>query len=478
MVTVRLYDSKAQALRDFVPLREGHVGVYVCGPTVQSSPHIGHLRSALVYDILRRWFSYRGYEVTFVRNVTDIDDKILAAYQEEGGGGDFEQWWALAYRVELEFTAAYGLLGILAPTYEPRATASVMQMQQLIARLIERGHAYPAADASGDVYFDTASWPAYGKLTRQSRDNMEAAADADPRGKRDPRDFALWKGHKPDEPVSASWPAPWGDGRPGWHIECSAMATRYLGTEFDIHGGGLDLRFPHHENELAQSTAAGDAYARYWVHNGLVNVGGQKMSKSLGNSVYAGELLELASPLAVRYLLGAAHYRSTLDYSPTSLAEAEAAVDRLRSFLARVERRLAGTRYVGVGSPLIPDAFAAAMDDDLGVPQALAVLHDTVRAGNQALDSEDLLEAATLHGQVVAMVEVLGIDPRDPHWAPADAGPAASALDTLVTRLIEDRQAARAAKDFAAADRIRAELSAAGITIEDSQTGTHWSLGS
>ncbi|MFF2372666.1 cysteine--tRNA ligase [Agromyces sp. NPDC058110] len=467
-MTVRLYDSKAQALRDFVPLREGSVGMYVCGPTVQSSPHIGHLRSALVYDILRRWFSYRGYDVAFVRNVTDIDDKILAA-------ATGEQWWALAYRVELEFTAAYGSLGILAPTYEPRATASVQQMQQLIGRLIERGHAYAAPDASGDVYFDTASWPAYGELTRQARDNMEAAADADPRGKRDPRDFALWKGRKADEPESASWASPWGDGRPGWHIECSAMATRYLGTEFDIHGGGLDLRFPHHENELAQSTAAGDAYARYWVHNGLVNVGGQKMSKSLGNSVFAAELLELASPLAVRYLLGAAHYRSTLDYAPTSLAEAEAAVDRIRTFLDRVERRLAGTRYAGVGAAVIPDAFGAAMDDDLGVPQALAVLHDTVRAGNQALDADELDQAAVLHGQVSAMVGVLGIDPRDPHWAP-DAAPAASALGTLVTRLIEDRQTARAAKDFAAADRIRAELSAAGITIEDSQNGTHWSL--
>ena len=478
MVTVRLYDSKAQALRDFVPLREGHVGMYVCGPTVQSSPHIGHLRSALVYDIMRRWFAYRGNEVTFVRNVTDIDDKILAASEDFDGDGKVEEWWALAYRVELEFTAAYGLLGILAPTYEPRATASVQQMQQIIDRLIERGHAYAAPDASGDVYFDTASWPAYGELTRQSRDHMEAAADADPRGKRDPRDFALWKGRKESEPASASWSSPWGDGRPGWHIECSAMATRYLGAEFDIHGGGLDLRFPHHENELAQSTAAGDGYARYWVHNGLVNVGGQKMSKSLGNSVYAGELLELASPLAVRYLLGAAHYRSTLDYSPASLGEAEAAVDRIRSFLTRVERRLSGTRYMGVGSPLIPDAFAEAMDDDLGVPQALAVLHDTVRSGNQALDAEDLHEAAVLHGQVVAMVEVLGIDPRDAHWASAETGPAASALDSLVARLIEDRQAARDARDFQAADRIRAELAAAGITIEDSQTGTHWSLGS
>ena len=288
-MTVRLYDSKAQALRDFVPLREGHVGMYVCGPTVQSSPHIGHLRSALAYDLMRRWFGYRGYDVVFVRNVTDIDDKILAATDEERAEGVGEEWWALAYRVELEFTAAYASLGILAPTYEPRATASVQQMQQLIARLIDRGHAYAAPDGSGDVYFDTASWPSYGELTRQARDNMEAAADADPRGKRDPRDFALWKGRKPAEPESASWQSPWGPGRPGWHIECSAMATRYLGTEFDIHGGGLDLRFPHHENELAQSTAAGDGYARYWVHNGLVNIGGQKMSKSLGNSVYAGE---------------------------------------------------------------------------------------------------------------------------------------------------------------------------------------------
>lgn len=474
-MTLRLYDSKDQALRDFVPLREGHVGMYVCGPTVQSSPHIGHLRSALVYDILRRWFSYRGYDVEFIRNVTDIDDKILAAADEEDSKP--EEWWALAYRIELEFTAAYASLGILPPTYEPRATASVQQMQQLIARLIELGHAYAAPDDSGDVYFDTSSWPAYGELTRQSRDHMEAAADADPRGKRDPRDFALWKGRKPEEPASAAWESPWGPGRPGWHIECSAMAARYLGDEFDLHGGGLDLRFPHHENELAQSTAAGRAFARYWVHNGLVNVGGQKMSKSLGNSVYANDLLELASPLAVRYLLGAAHYRSTLDYAPTSLAEAEAAVDRIRSFLVRVERRLAGTRYAGVGSPVIPDAFADAMDDDLGVPQALAVLHDTVRAGNQALDAEELHDAATLHGQVVAMVEVLGIDPRHDHWAP-DAAPAASALDVLVTRLIEDRQAARAGRDFAAADRIRAELTAAGITIEDSQTGTHWSLGS
>lgn len=475
-MTLRLYDTKAQALRDFVPLHEGRVGMYVCGPTVQSSPHIGHLRSALVYDQLRRWFAYRGFDVTFVRNVTDIDDKILDAAHREGQGGAGEQWWALAYRIELEFTAGYAALGILPPSYEPRATASVQQMQQLIARLIERGHAYPAADGSGDVYFDTASWADYGSLTRQSREHMEAAADADPRGKRDPRDFALWKGRKADEPDSAAWASPWGEGRPGWHIECSAMAARYLGPEFDVHGGGLDLRFPHHENELAQSTAAGEAFARYWVHNGLVNIGGQKMSKSLGNSVYAAELLALASPLAIRYLLGQAHYRSTLDYSPESLTVAEAAVDRIRTFLSRVERRLAGTRFAGVGAPVVPDAFAEAMDDDLGVPQALAVLHDTVRAGNNALDAEELHEAAVAHGQVAAMVQVLGIDPRDPHWASDDAGPAATALGVLVERLLDDRRAARDAKDWAAADRIRTELAEAGITIEDSQTSTHWSL--
>ncbi len=468
---MRLYDSKAQALRDFIPLVLGKVGIYVCGPTVQSSPHIGHLRSALVYDQLRRWLTYRGNDVTFVRNVTDIDDKILVNVQ-----GSTEQWWALAYRYELEFTAGYQRLGILAPTYEPRATASVQQMQEIIERLVDRGHAYPAADGSGDVYFATGSWPNYGELTRQSLDNMEAAADADPRGKRDPRDFALWKGHKSGEPASASWPSPWGDGRPGWHIECSAMAARYLGSQFDIHGGGLDLRFPHHENELAQSTAAGDAFANYWVHNGLVNVGGQKMSKSLGNSVFAAELLEQARPIVVRYYLGAAHYRSTLDFLPGSLAEAEAALERIESFLDRADRRLADTRFAASGVEVVPDEFAAAMDDDLAVPQALGVLHDTVRAGNAALDAEDLHAAASARSQVLAMSEVLGINPLSPGWAVATDEPAMVALTALVERLLADREIARQSRDFAAADRIRDELVAAGITIEDTPSGAHWSF--
>jgi cysteinyl-tRNA synthetase len=468
---MRLYDSKAAALRDFQPIVPGKVGIYVCGPTVQSSPHIGHLRSALVYDQLRRWLSYRGNDVTFVRNVTDIDDKILV-----NARGTTEQWWALAYRYELEFTAGYQKLGILAPTYEPRATASVSEMQSIVARLIDAGHAYPAADGSGDVYFDTRSWPAYGELTRQNPDNMEAAADADPRGKRDERDFALWKGHKDDEPVSAAWASPWGAGRPGWHIECSAMAARYLGPHFDIHGGGLDLRFPHHENELAQSTAAGDAFANYWVHNGLVNTNGQKMSKSLGNSVYAAELLDQARPIVVRYYLGAAHYRSTLDFNEGSLVEAEAALERIESFLDRADRRLADTRFAGSGVEIVPDDFATAMDDDLAVPQALGVLHDTVRAGNAALDAEDLHAAATARAQVLAMSEVLGINPLSPGWAVATDEPAMVALTALVERLLNDRESARQGRDYAAADRIRDELVAAGITIEDTPSGAHWSF--
>ncbi|TFD48469.1 cysteine--tRNA ligase [Cryobacterium sp. Hh11] len=470
-MTMRLYDSKAQALRDFVPLEPGRVGMYVCGPTVQSSPHIGHLRSALVYDQLRRWLSYRGLNVTFVRNVTDIDDKILI-----NAKGSSEQWWALAYRYELEFTAGYQRLGILAPTYEPRATASITEMQTLIATLIERGNAYPAADGSADVYFSSASWAAYGALTHQSPDNMEAAVDASPRGKRDPHDFALWKAHKEGEPTSAAWPSPWGVGRPGWHIECSAMAARYLGDRFDIHGGGLDLRFPHHENELAQSNAAGSDFANYWVHNGLVNVNGQKMSKSLGNSVFAAELLDQARAIVVRYFLGAAHYRSTIDYNDGSLAEAEAALERVESFLDRADRRLAGTRFAGSGVEVVPDEFAAAMDDDLAVPQALGVLHDTVRAGNAALDAEDLHAAASARSEVLAMSEVLGINPLSPGWAVATDEPAMVALSALVERLLGDRNLARENRDYAAADRIRDELVAAGITIEDTPSGAHWSF--
>ena len=465
-MVLRLYDTKAQALRDFEPIRPGEVGIYVCGPTVQSGPHLGHLRAALAFDVLRRWLE-TSHRVTFVRNVTDIDDKVLA------NASDDEPWWALAYRIEREFTAAYSAIGIAAPTYEPRATASIPQMQELIAQLIEAGHAYAAAedsDAAGDVYFDVRSWPAYGSLTRQSLDALEAAGDADPRGKRDPHDFALWKGAKADEPSSATWESPWGAGRPGWHIECSAMSRRYLGPEFDIHGGGLDLRFPHHENELAQSTAAGDAFARYWMHNGLVTVDGQKMAKSLFNFVLAEDLLRERDPLVVRYALGAAHYRSSLDISAKTFDEAEAALDRIRTFLERVAR--AGDfDWFSYGN----EAFTAAMNDDLGVPQALAVLHETVRRGNAALDSGDLEAARAAAGEVSVMTGVLGINPLDPKWQNGGS-PEASALDTLVQGLIAQRAAARDAKDWPTADRIRDVIAAAGITLEDASGATHWSI--
>lgn len=464
-MTLRLYDTRAAQLRDFVPLDPENITMYVCGPTVQSGPHIGHVRAALSFDLLRRWLDLRHGRVTFVRNVTDIDDKVLANATAS------EPWWALAYRMEQEFTAAYAGVGILPPTYEPRATASVPQMQELIALLIERGHAYPAPDGSGDVYFDVRSWSEYGSLTHQSLDAMEAAEDADPRGKRNPQDFALWKGAKPDEPADATWQSPWGQGRPGWHIECSAMSKRYLGAEFDIHGGGLDLRFPHHENELAQSTAAGDGFARYWVHNGLVTVDGQKMSKSLGNFTLAADVLSAHDPLVVRYALASAHYRSSLDLTDSSWAEAEAALGRIAAFRQRAARA-AGGGFGWFASQSLPEAFAAAMDDDLGVPQALAVLHETVRAGNSALDTGETDAALDALRAVMAMTSVLGLTPA------SDAKNHASetALDTLVQTMITQRAQARADKDWAAADRIRDAIAAAGITLEDTPAGTHWSI--
>ena len=478
-VTQRIYDSRAQDTVDFVPRNAGAVGMYVCGPTVQSAPHIGHLRSALVYDQIRRWLSVTGHDVTLIRNVTDIDDKILEHARIAEAAGGTEPWWALAYRVERQFTAAYDALGILPPTYEPRATANIREMVDLIELLIERGHAYAAADGSANVYFDTASWPTYGALTRQSRDQMDAAADSEPRGKRDPRDFALWKAHRDDEPESASWPSPWGIGRPGWHIECSAMATRYLGEAFDIHGGGLDLRFPHHENELAQSAAAGHDFAKYWIHNGLVNTGGQKMSKSLGNSLFAADLLTAARPIVLRYFLGSAHYRSVLEFSPDSLTEAAAAFQRIESFLDRAEE-FVGTLPEPVPHASLtelPDAFTGAMLDDFGVPQALAALHDAVRAGNIAIDAADASAVDARLTEVLHMLSVLGLDPRT--WAVGPGNSQAStdeALDALVTALIAQRAQARAERDFALSDAIRDQLAAVGIVLEDSPTGTRWSL--
>ena len=454
---IRLFDTVSQSLRDFEPRVDGHVGMYVCGPTVQSSPHIGHLRSALVYDLWRRWFTHRGYTVTLVRNVTDIDDKILAV-------GGSEEWWALATRIEREFSTYAAALGILPPTIEPRATGHIGDMVHLIGRLIDRGHAYAADDETGDVYFSVASWSDYGQLTRQSPDDVETDDLAPGRGKKDARDFALWKGRKDSEPETASWDSPWGRGRPGWHIECSAMATRYLGTSFDIHGGGLDLRFPHHENELAQSRAAGDAFATTWLHNGLVTMNGHKMSKSVGNVMLASDLLANTDPTTARYFLLASHYRSTMDVNDGSLAEAAAAWDRIRGFARR-------TRELVTATDIVPPAFADALDDDLAVPAALAVLHDTVRAGNTALDAGDSATAAARANDVAAMLGVLGLDHA------GDSNDAATtALGVLIDRLIAERNRAREDKDWATADRIRDDIDAAGITLEDGADTTRWSI--
>ncbi|MFD0484655.1 cysteine--tRNA ligase [Kineococcus sp. GCM10028916] len=467
-MTLHLHDSAAGAVREFAPLVPGQVGIYVCGATPQGSPHLGHVRAQVAFDVLRRWLTRSGYAVTMVRNVTDIDDKILTKAAEAG-----TEWWAHAYRFEREFGAAYDALGVLPATVEPRATGHVTEMVELIGRLIERGHAYAAGDGSGDVYFDVRSWPHYGELTHQKLDDMEPATDADPRGKRDARDFALWKGRKDGEPATASWPTPWGPGRPGWHLECSAMAGRYLGPRFDIHGGGLDLRFPHHENEQAQSRAAGDGFANYWLHNYFVTMSGEKMSKSLGNVLGVPHLLQTHRAVVLRYYLVAGHYRTHLEYSENSLVEAEAAYSRLEGFVRRAAERLGRTAVANVSAE-----FAAAMDDDMATPAALAVLHDTARAGNSALAAGDDAALKSAYEQVRAGLDVLGLDPFAEPWASQAGGTdtARTALDVLVRARLDDRATARAARDFATADAVRDSLKDAGIVIEDTPTGARWVL--
>lgn len=470
---MRFYDSASATIREFEPVVPGEARIYYCGATVQGEPHLGHIRSALVFDQLSRWMRYRGLKVTTVRNVTDIDDKILAKSadsMEPGFEGEFpnEQWWALAYRFEKVFAQAYAALGIDPPTYEPRATGHIPEMFALIQRLIERGHAYPALDDSGDVYFDVRSWDKYGALTNQSVEDMQDSADADPRGKRDPRDFALWKGYKEGEPLTASWESPWGRGRPGWHLECSAMAGKYLGSRFDIHGGGLDLRFPHHENELAQSTAAGDDFANFWMHNGMVTYEGEKMSKSIGNTISPAQMLQMARPLVVRYYLGSAHYRSILDYRPSSLQEAATAIERIEAFLAAAQDVLKPGREV-------PEAFAEAMDDDVNIPRALAVLHEQTRAGNAALAAgEDASEAANA---VMAMAEVLGLAQLMSFNAEGTSGAEHEALDALIQAVLAERADARAQKDWAKADAMRDLLASAGVQVKDGANGSSWSVG-
>jgi cysteinyl-tRNA synthetase len=477
-VTLRLYDTAARAVREFSPLTPGQVSMYLCGATVQAPPHIGHLRPAVCFDILTRWLAADGNRVILCRNVTDIDDKIInVAASEE------TPWWNIAERNQRAFSAAYDALGCLPPAVEPRATGHVPEMIILMRRLIENGHAYAAG---GDVYFDVRSYPAYGALSGQRLDQMRAAEDAgETAAKRDPRDFTLWKAAKPGEPF---WETPWGPGRPGWHLECSAMSTKYLGPTFDIHGGGLDLVFPHHENELAQSRAVGDRFARYWTHIGLVSISGEKMSKSLGNSLTVTQMLASARPVELRYYLGQAHYRSPLDFSTEALEEASTTYQRIERFVLRAAEAFGETTAGGAvaegaeaampgSAAALPAAFAAALDDDLGVPAAIAVVHAAVRDGNQALTAGNLAGIAQSLAQVRAMLGVLGLDPLERPWLGATADDRLhGVVDALVKVTLAQRQAARARKDYVAADEIRDGLLAAGILVEDTAEGPRWEL--
>lgn len=482
-MTLRLYDTAARTVREFQPLAPGKVSLYLCGATVQAVPHIGHLRSAVCFDILIRWLEASGYRVTYCRNVTDIDDKILAAAAKED-----IPWWALAERNYRAFANAYDSLGCRPPDVEPRATGHIPQMVELMRRLVDGGHAYPAATpaatpgaaGTGDVYFDVRTDEGYGTLSGQRLEDMRPAEDTDASGaraKRDPRDFALWKAAKPGEP---SWSTPWGPGRPGWHLECSAMATYYLGPVFDIHGGGIDLLFPHHENERAQSTSAGDEFARYWMHNGLVGLSGQKMSKSLGNTLSVAEMLTRVRPPELRYYLGQAHYRSVIEYSGEALEEAAAAYQRIERFTTRARQALKEAEEAPEPAADVPLSFAAAMNDDLGVPAALAVVHATVRDGNHALATGDREGLITSLTRVRSMLGILGLDPLGPsgrQWRGRDSGDRLRhTVDALIQLSVSQREAARARGDYAAADSIRDTLEKAGVVVEDTPEGPRWEL--
>jgi cysteinyl-tRNA synthetase len=458
---LKLYNTATREVADFTPLTPGRVGIYLCGATVQAPPHIGHVRSGVNFDILRRWLTASGFEVTFIRNVTDIDDKILhKAVHEES------PWWAVAQKYERSFTEAYRALNVLPPTYEPRATGHITQMVELMQLLIDNGSAY--APGNGDVYLEVRKLKSYLTLSNQKLDDLQSAEDADLTYKKDPRDFALWKAAKPGDP---SWPTPWGPGRPGWHLECSAMAHAYLGESFDIHGGGLDLIFPHHENEIAQSESAGWGFANIWMHNAWVTASGEKMSKSLGNSLQVQEILKQVRGVELRWYLGGAHYRSMLEFSFEALEEAAVNFRRIEGFLKRATDLLSSTPE-GVIAP----GFAEAMNEDLAVPTALAVISEILRVGNIALSSNDLDGVRTAAAEIRGALAILGCDPFDPIFATTAAADS-TVLDGLISLALEQRAAARARKDFAAADVIRDQIAMLGVVIEDTPTGTRWSIG-
>jgi cysteinyl-tRNA synthetase len=457
---LNLYNTADRAVSKFVPLSAGKVGIYLCGATVQAPPHIGHIRSGVNFDILRRWLSAIGYDVTFVRNVTDIDDKILhKAVHEE------IPWWAVAMKYERAFSDAYAALNVLPPTYEPRATGHITQMIQLMEALIANGSAY--APGNGDVYLEVRKLKSYLTLSNQKLDDLQSADDADLTFKKDPRDFALWKAAKPGDP---SWPTPWGDGRPGWHLECSAMAHAYLGEAFDIHGGGLDLIFPHHENEIAQSESAGWKFANIWMHNAWVTTSGEKMSKSLGNSLQVMEILKKVRGIELRWYLGSAHYRSMLEFSFEALEESSVNFRRIEGFLQRAKELLKSDI-----APSISAQFATAMNNDLAVPQALADISELVRIGNSAVTENNLDAIAKSASEVRGALSILGCDPFDPVFAGSNSAKT-ELLDGLISLALEQRTAARARKDFAASDAIRDSLTALGITIEDTPTGSRWTV--
>jgi cysteinyl-tRNA synthetase len=460
-MTLNLYDTATREVNEFAPLVAGQVSIYVCGATVQAAPHIGHVRSGVNFDILRRWLLKSGYEVTFIRNVTDIDDKILQKAVIEK-----MPWWALAMKYERVFTDAYTSLNVLPPTYEPRATGHITQMIELMDQLIETGAAY--APGNGDVYLEVRKLKRYLTLSRQNLDDLQPASDADETYKKDVRDFALWKAAKPGEP---SWPTPWGPGRPGWHLECSAMAHAYLGETFDIHGGGLDLVFPHHENEIAQSEAAGYGFAQRWLHNAWVTQSGEKMSKSLGNSLQVNEILKDVRGIELRWYLGGAHYRSMLEYSPEALQEAAVNFKRIENFLLRA------TELVGKQpTPRINAEFTAAMNDDLAVPAALATISENLRLGNQAITDNDIAAISKNADEIRGALEVLGCDPFDAAFASSSGSDLTEALDGVIKLALAERASARERKDFAASDAIRDGLAALGITIEDTAQGPRWSI--
>ena len=458
---LRLYNTATREVADFKPLEANKVGIYLCGATVQAPPHIGHVRSGVNFDILRRWLTATGYDVTFIRNVTDIDDKILhKAVHEE------IPWWAVAAKYERAFSDAYKALNVLPPTYEPRATGHITQMVELMQRLIDNGSAY--APGNGDVYLEVRKLKSYLTLSNQKLDDLQSAEDADLTYKKDPRDFALWKAAKAGDP---SWPTPWGAGRPGWHLECSAMAHAYLGESFDIHGGGLDLIFPHHENEIAQSQSAGWGFANIWMHNAWVTASGEKMSKSLGNSLQVHEILKKVRGIELRWYLGGAHYRSMVEFSFDALEESSVNFRRIEGFLKRAADVL-GAAPEGI----ISAGFTEAMNEDLAVPTALAVISEIMKSGNTALAANNLDEVKRAAAEIRGALSILGCDPFDPIFA-TDSASSAETLDGLISLALEQRQAARARKDFAASDAIRDQLAVLGVVIEDTATGTRWSIG-